>query len=144
MCRSCHFVKQRLDRIVPNPDWILKFSKVKVSHLLRTRSDHCPLLLSLAHKPSENYNRPFRLETMCLKHLNFNNVVAHTWKSRMNNQQNANTIFRKRVTEWNKCMFGNIFTRKKKSFAMLESTKFCIIINANPLLFRSLDCKASV
>lgn len=39
-CRNGNFVQQRLDRVVVNPDWILKFPNAKIMHLTRLRSDH--------------------------------------------------------------------------------------------------------
>lgn len=74
-CRNNHFVQQRLDRIVVNPIWILKFPEVKVTHLPRIRSRHCPLLLSLDGHRLENSSRPFRLETMWLEHPDFRNLI---------------------------------------------------------------------
>lgn len=47
MCRNGYFVQQRLYRIVANPVSIIKFPEVKVLHLVRTKLDHYPLLLSL-------------------------------------------------------------------------------------------------
>lgn len=50
MCISGQFVQQKRERILVNPEWIIKFLEAKVSHLPRTRYYHCPLLLSLSQE----------------------------------------------------------------------------------------------
>lgn len=45
--RQC-LILERLDRCVANDSWIKHFPKSTVTHLPRTKSDHCPLLLSFS------------------------------------------------------------------------------------------------
>lgn len=131
MCRSSHFVQQILNRVVANSERILKFLEVKVSHLPRTRSDHCPLLLSLSGNSRKRADRPFRLETIWLDRPDFKNLIVQTWNFTMNNHQHATAIFLNRAKEWNKTVFGNIFSRKKKVLATLGATQKIFSINLN-------------
>lgn len=62
-CRNGNFVQQRLDRVVVNPDWILKFPNAKIMHLTRLRSDHCPSCNPLIMKARLEL-LPFRYEPM--------------------------------------------------------------------------------
>lgn len=85
MCGSGNFVQQILGRIVKNLQWILKLYDDIVSHLPRTKFDHCLLFFSLSGDISEHANKPFRLETIWLDHTDFKNLIAQTWTSTMNN-----------------------------------------------------------
>lgn len=44
-------VKVRLDRAVACPQWSLLFPRCKVSHILSSRSDHCPIIIHLLGDP---------------------------------------------------------------------------------------------
>lgn len=45
------FIFKRLDRCVANTCWINHFLEATVRHRPRTKSDHCPMLLSLTNSP---------------------------------------------------------------------------------------------
>jgi hypothetical protein len=42
-----HNVKERLDRVVASPQWSVWFPNATIKHIVTSRSDHCPILLSL-------------------------------------------------------------------------------------------------
>jgi hypothetical protein len=42
-----HNVKVRLDRAVASPQWSIWFPNATIKHIVTSRSDHCPILLSL-------------------------------------------------------------------------------------------------
>ena len=44
-------VKERLDRAVACPQWSSIFPDCKVTHIISSRSDHCPLLIELMGAP---------------------------------------------------------------------------------------------
>jgi hypothetical protein len=52
-------VRVRLDRAVASPSWSKIFPQATVQHLVSSRSDHCPILLSMAKKE-------YRRKTHCL------------------------------------------------------------------------------
>lgn len=45
---------ERLDRFLANDDWIHLYLDAQVTHLPRTHSDHCPLLLSQTKEPKKS------------------------------------------------------------------------------------------
>ena len=47
-----NLIKERLDRTLANPHWKSLFPEAVVSHLPRTRSDHCLMLIELEGLPS--------------------------------------------------------------------------------------------
>lgn len=56
-------IRERLDRVLANMQWKLLFPEAMVSHLPRTHSDHCPLLVDVAGLPIPQRDlRPFRME----------------------------------------------------------------------------------
>ena len=65
---NCHditsLIMERLDRAIANPNWRILFSKASVSHLTRTHSDHCPILLTLCPIIPHSLPRPFRFENI--------------------------------------------------------------------------------
>ena len=55
------------------------YPEATVTHLPRTFSDHCPVLLDLLGSKPESTNRPFRFHTMWLLHPQFPKVVEEAW-----------------------------------------------------------------
>ena len=110
---NCHYfsslIMERLDRVVANFDWRLLFPDASVTHLPRTHSDHCPLLLSFCPSHSCSFPRPFRFENIWLSHPDFINVVVQAWASPASNLTNTFAIFIALISAWNKLVFGNIF-----------------------------------
>ncbi|XP_073120503.1 uncharacterized protein [Henckelia pumila] len=68
---------KRLDRVFVSVDWGDHFNSIRVEHLIRTVSDHCPLLVSapvFARGPSS-----FRFQSMCTRHPGFLQTVRLNW-----------------------------------------------------------------
>lgn len=103
-------ILERLDRYYANPSWLSMHPDSTVTHLPRTHSNHCPLLLSLSKPPKPNYL--FRLETMWFSHTDFNNIVNHH-RHQSSIYHCALKHFTSHVKDWNKSTFGNIFHAKK-------------------------------
>ena len=68
-------ILERIDRCFANSGWRLLYSEAIVTHLPRTFSDHCPVLLELSKSSTNNFNKPFRFQTMWLLHPDFYRVV---------------------------------------------------------------------
>lgn len=68
-------IQERLDKVVATDRW----KRANVLHLPRTHSDHCPLLLTLNPRGQDWQPRPFRFETIQLKHLDFKKLVLDIW-----------------------------------------------------------------
>ncbi|XP_073054082.1 uncharacterized protein [Primulina eburnea] len=68
---------KRLDRVLVSVDWGDHFSSIRVEHLARTVSDHCPLLVTapvFARGPSS-----FRFQRMWVRHHGFLQTLRLNW-----------------------------------------------------------------
>lgn len=73
--RDCgQTIKTRIDRCHANPLWLQLFPNSNVTHLPRTHSDHCPILLNIFKKPKTNHSF-FRLESFWLNHPTFSDLI---------------------------------------------------------------------
>ena len=75
-CRPIsNLILERIDRCFANPAWRILYPDALVTHLPRTFSDHCPVLLELCRVNVNQQNKPFRFQTMWLFHQDFPRVV---------------------------------------------------------------------
>ena len=107
-------ILERLDRCFANPSWRMLYPEATVTHLPRTCSDHCPVLVELLGSRNGNSNKPFRFHTMWLLHPQFPKVVEEAWYGDRP-LLSAISEFTIKVKKWNQEVFGNLFARKKKS-----------------------------
>lgn len=70
---------ERLDRCAANDSWIKKYPNSLVTHLPRTKSDHCHMLVTLNFRTCYNSPKPFRLEPMSCGHLSLKELVQHSF-----------------------------------------------------------------
>ncbi|XP_071902212.1 uncharacterized protein [Coffea arabica] len=105
-------VWQRLDRALANEGWMEIFEITKVSHLVRGRSDHTPLLIK--YGGSGGRSSAFRFLNVWTKHSSFRDVVNEAWQVPVSmggmlgfHQRLLNV--KGRLREWNRRSFGNIF-----------------------------------
>jgi hypothetical protein len=137
---NCHdissLIMERLDRVVANTEWRLIYPDASVTHLPRTHSDHCPLLLNLCPINSCSFPRPFRFENIWLSHPDFINVVTKAWTSPAPNLAGTFAIFTALVSAWNKLVFGNIFQRKRRVLARMSGVQNALASNPSDSLSR--------
>ncbi|GKV11964.1 hypothetical protein SLEP1_g23173 [Rubroshorea leprosula] len=69
----------RLDRFLLSEGWLENWSEVKQWGLMRTVSDHCPIILK-EQKPDWG-PKPFKLFNNWVNHPDFTKVVSEVWKS---------------------------------------------------------------
>ena len=74
-----NLILERIDRCFANSDWRLLYPKVIVTHLPRTFSDHCPVLIELCRATVNHVNKPFHFQMMWLLHQDFPRVVQQAW-----------------------------------------------------------------
>ena len=111
---------KRLDRALCNSDWQLLFKDTNVFYLPRTSSDHHPILIDTFPSTSNRLNRPFWLETIWFSNPSFLNIIKDAWSSHPNNAILALKDFTKRVKVWNRDVFRNIFSKKRRLLARLN------------------------
>ena len=68
-------ILERIDRCFANSGWRLLYLETIVTHLPRTFSDHCSVLLGLCKSSTNNFNKPFRFQMMWLLHPDFYRAV---------------------------------------------------------------------
>uniref|UniRef100_A0A2N9GZ20 DUF4283 domain-containing protein n=1 Tax=Fagus sylvatica TaxID=28930 RepID=A0A2N9GZ20_FAGSY len=122
-------IMQRLDRAWVNSEWRILFPEAYVTHLTRTHSDHCPILLSLWPSSHNSLPRPFRFENIWLSHPEFPTVVDKAWAAPCPNLSSTFDLFTSLVTTWNKNTFGNIFQRKKRILARINGMQCALATN---------------
>ncbi|PKA46012.1 hypothetical protein AXF42_Ash021560 [Apostasia shenzhenica] len=69
----------RLDRVFLNSCALTTFAGSSVSHLSRVASDHCPLLLHLAHIAFKPQGAQLKFEDMWLSYVEAHSVVVKAW-----------------------------------------------------------------
>ena len=109
------------------------FPEALVTHLPRTFSDHCPVLIELSRASANQQNKPFCFQTMWLLHHDFPMVLQQAW-SEDRALQEATLEFVIRVRKWNCEVFGNLFARKRRILARLHGVQKALANNPNDFL----------
>ncbi|XP_057249396.1 uncharacterized protein LOC130590838 [Beta vulgaris subsp. vulgaris] len=75
-------VRERLDRFVATSDWLELFPQATVTHLLRYKSDHCPIVVRLSprRKHQGAGRRGFKFETAWLLEEGCERTVKEAWE----------------------------------------------------------------
>ena len=115
---------QRLDRVLINEAWSDMFDFTRVSHLMRGRSDHAPLLVRCGSVTRRGSS--FRFLNVWPKHSGFLDVVRQAWSHQVSGvgmvrffQKWMHT--RRQLRSWNRESFGNIFSRVRQAEEVLRS-----------------------
>lgn len=127
-------LQQRLDRVLINIEWRLKFQGATVFHLPFYKSDHRALLVKFKSKRKINKRRrPFRFLAAWLTHQDFPVMmnmawpIDSLWSQQINHLQGS-------LVNWNKRVFGNIFERKKKLMRGLEEIDKRLVLQPSSAL----------
>ncbi|XP_073037138.1 uncharacterized protein [Primulina eburnea] len=124
---------KRLDRVMVSVDWGDHFSSIRVEHLPRTVSDHCPLLITapvFARGPSS-----FRFQRMWLRHHGFLQTVRLNWflpccLSGMPRLFAKMKRLKHHLKWWNQDVFGNIFDKITEAERAVRSAE--VVCEADP------------
>ena len=68
-------IQERIDIFFMNPSWCLLYPDVKLSHLTRCHSDHCPVLMETNPRRQLHLTGPFKFQSFWLSDPFFSNVV---------------------------------------------------------------------
>ncbi|KAK9988333.1 hypothetical protein SO802_028572 [Lithocarpus litseifolius] len=115
----CSLIQERLDRFFANPDWCVLYPEAQVTHLPRSSSDHCPVLMELEPQPNIRLNRPFRFHSFWLSDNPFPKIVQNAWSTESGLYSSIKK-FKRDASEWNRVHFGNIFAKKKRILARIS------------------------
>ncbi|WCJ44055.1 RNA binding RNA-directed DNA polymerase [Euphorbia peplus] len=115
------FLFQRLDRALCNSDFLIKFPNATVQHLVRIKSDHRPILISLnlrSHQPQSP--KAFRFIKTWMKHPDYVELVGNVWKIGDSLESNIQHLMAS-LKIWNRDVFGNINKHKCKILYRLSA-----------------------
>ncbi|XP_019237891.1 PREDICTED: uncharacterized protein LOC109218029 [Nicotiana attenuata] len=125
---ACIF--KRLDRIFVNFPFENMLPAIEVEHLIRTGSDHAPLVMSCGEQTT-NFVKPFRFLNFWTKHTAFMDVVRQNWE--VDFIRDPFFMFKQKLrrvkealSKWSRETFGDIF----KQLAILDD-----IIRVKEMLF---------
>ncbi|KAA3474251.1 putative Transposon TX1 [Gossypium australe] len=104
-------LSQRLDRALGNDLWLSFTPNYYVRNLYRLKSNHWPIFVSASTAKGGESEKPFRFLVSWQTHPKFRNVVAKPWRFYRSTQQ---------IKDWNKTVFGNIFSRKRRVLRKLD------------------------
>ncbi|XP_070055567.1 uncharacterized protein [Nicotiana tomentosiformis] len=121
---------KRLDRIFVNLPFQNMLPTIEVEHLIRTGSDHAPLLMTYGVQTT-NFVKPFRFLNFWTKHATFMDVLRQNWEADFIGdlflifKQNIKRV-KVALSKWSRETFGDIF----KQLAILED-----IVRVKEMLF---------
>ncbi|XP_031372557.1 uncharacterized protein LOC116187768 [Punica granatum] len=92
-------IQERLDRVLTNVSWKLQFPEAVVTHLPKSHSDHCPILLSLNPRSIPRLSRSFRFESIWFSHGEFKGMVSHSWEEAQFDHIKAVLVFQGNVSK---------------------------------------------
>ncbi|XP_070034325.1 uncharacterized protein [Nicotiana tomentosiformis] len=121
---------KRLDRIFVNFPFQNMLPTIEVEHLIRTGSDHAPLLMTCGVQTTK-FVKPFRFLNFWTKHATFMDVVRQNWEADFIRdpflmlKQNIKRV-KASLSKWNRETFGDIF----KQLTILED-----IVRVKEMLF---------
>lgn len=104
-------IKERLDRVISNKEWLLHFQEAKVEHLWMEESDHAPILLRTVIE-RKTWRRPFRFLSAWTTESTSFDVVQRAWQLRVGGGMESHIIMRKlnsttrALKRWNYNHFG--------------------------------------
>ncbi|RYR72365.1 hypothetical protein Ahy_A02g006573 [Arachis hypogaea] len=115
-------VFKRLVRILKNAKWRVRFQEAKVEVLVRVKSDHHPLLVSLKLEEFMIGEKPFLYEAMWNLHSDFKDFVRQQWNYNYQEDKSLSNYFEE-LLRWNKNIFGYIGKQKRKIINRIEEFK---------------------
>ncbi|XP_050386378.1 uncharacterized protein LOC126802738 [Argentina anserina] len=128
-------VKERLDRGLCSCSWRSSVPEAFISHLPRTRFDHCPILMQLQSNNYINRNAvPFRFQAMWFSHDSYAEFVVNTWNSLSGPFSSKIKKMAAALSNWNKEVFGHLFQKKKKLLARIGGIQRARDRYENPFL----------
>ncbi|KAK8611992.1 hypothetical protein V6N13_132026 [Hibiscus sabdariffa] len=119
-CRGNHYV--RLDRYFGNAAWFECYPDSCLHHLLRMKSDHRPILLSLSGSSHSLHHKPFRYLSAWTLHHDFNRLVKENWDSSLPIAYTID-LFVSAAKVWNRDIFGIIGKNKRILMARLRGVQ---------------------
>ncbi|KAL4298012.1 hypothetical protein GQ457_12G025440 [Hibiscus cannabinus] len=115
----------RLDRALSNALWLSSFPTASILHLLRMKSDHHPIMLSIQQAPIIPSKRQFRYLAGWSLHSDFQRLLQENWDSTLPISE-AIAQFSDVAEAWNSNTYGIIGKQKKVLMARLRGVQRCL------------------
>ncbi|XP_057745491.1 uncharacterized protein LOC130963384 [Arachis stenosperma] len=105
-----------------NLGWKETFPETMIQHLIRYKSDHCPILLDLygESKRRKNSQHRFRFEELWLINEDCDRIVEEAWNERTGTVKEKIKLCGERLDSWVQRNFGDIPKRIKKAEKALK------------------------
>ena len=126
-------IQERLDRGFCNASWSLLYLEATIEHLTRINSNHCPIMIKLEKPLGIGLSRPFKFQPGWLSHPNFNMIVRDAWRGGQS-LDNAVQFFTNSTKQWNREVFENLFSYRKKIEARLNGVQKALANRPNDFL----------
>lgn len=131
---------QRLDRVLLNMRWCMKFQNATIFHMPFFKSDHRVVLVQLKRRWEPNrHRRPFRFLAPWLDHGDFPDLMSRVWP-RGSLWCDQIPKLHMELKSWNKIVFGKIFARKKRLLNRLEGVTNNMLAYPSVHLERTHSC----
>jgi hypothetical protein len=105
-------VRVHLDRAVASPEWLTVLPDACVRHLVSSRSDHCPVMLSIRQDMDPKPAQPVRrYEVMWEREPSLTAAVEEAWSRRVGSPDLGG------ISSAFHSIMGNLYEWKKKNFA---------------------------
>ncbi|GAV78807.1 hypothetical protein CFOL_v3_22272 [Cephalotus follicularis] len=130
---------ERLDRAFGNSLLKFMFPNVMVSHLSRSSSDHCPIIVDLL-RVDVLPPKKFQFEYVLFGHIDFFKVIFDSWDMFPQFPLQTLKACSLSLTWWNKHVFSNVFKMKRRLLARIKGVQFALQDGPNSFLI-NLDSK---
>ncbi|MCH80381.1 hypothetical protein A2U01_0001148, partial [Trifolium medium] len=118
-------IKSRLDRFLATSNWTSMFPKYANYHLVRYRSDHCPILLEFSQDFRCRTNNPKhyckRFEQIWTTDEQHTSIVMDAWNNKQGGTKEKLQHTLNALRNWGRKTFGIIPTRIKETQQALET-----------------------
>ncbi|XP_020225484.1 uncharacterized protein LOC109807377 [Cajanus cajan] len=127
---------KHLDKALCDTHWQTLFPNAFVENLFQVYSDHCPLLVRFGSLRETRKDCPFKFQAAWATHRGFEKIVKDAWTRSLPTLVNGLNAVMKEAIEFNRNVFGNIFSRKREVQARLKGVQLELEKCESEVLFR--------
>jgi ribonuclease HI len=128
------YIKERLDRVVANKEWVGLFEEVSVQVLAERSSDHKPLLIRVMKEREERIpvQTGFKFEASWLLDEDYNTIIKESWEggdtgpTAMHTARQKLALCQTNLKWWSTRKFGNaekLLKKKTKELELLQQNE---------------------
>ncbi|GAU35043.1 hypothetical protein TSUD_30090 [Trifolium subterraneum] len=122
-------IQSRLDRFLATTEWISNFPNFTNQHLVRYKSDHCPLLLEFSHlncnRTNNNQQQTRRFEQIWTTNDHHTSIVKEAWQNYHGSMEQKLNYRLNALHNWGRKTFGIIPKKIKEAQQDLLNLQQC-------------------